>query len=972
MPTKDKIKVSVIIPCYNLGAYLEEAVDSVLEQTFKDFEIIIVDDGSTDEETIRKIDEVAKKDKSISTFRTENQGLSATRNFGISKAKGEYIITLDADDKINPFYLEKAVKLLNSGKADIISPWIKCFGIDNTEIKNEEGEIEMLLAKNIITVASVYKKEIWEKVGGYDTNFLAFEDWDFWISAALKGYKWMAVHEFLFYYRKRPNSMRSEYTSDTERTVALLQRLYRKYEASYLKYLKEVLYYKDIEFRWNWEQLRNFQQVEKDFEKLRLDYSYAQRELEVARYKLDRNTMVLERINRLMDISKKILRKLVIPELMLRLAKKLFNSFNDFNTGTSLYARIAIQRKIPIKDPLVSVIIPCYNYGNYIQETLASILNQSWKRLEIIIVDDGSTDPETKQVLDKINTTSYRVPVKIYPQQNLGIVSARNNGISRARGKYVVALDADDKLDLSYIEKCVWVMETNPQIGVTYSNLKKFGKQDDVYKFGEFSVSRMREWNQVSTAAMFRKECWLETGGYKQVMKKGHEDWEFWLSIAEKGWDGKRIDEELMFYRVHSTDSLSNEALKIHSNLISRIKELHPDSLETIEGRYPKNFEKPLVDLTKFNYDDKIKEKIILLFAPCIIGGGAERLWSNYAAVMAKYGYKFLIITFENVTHTIYKELADNVVGIFNLPKFLPNELWMDFIKSQYHKYDIKATIISNALFAYDHIQEIRSFGNGILIDAVYNDSIHGLSDVSARNDEYIDLHLVNNPAIIDIYEKKYGLDRKKAYYLASPIDLELFNNNFDKNELRAKFQLKSTDFVICYIGRLSKEKNIDRLIASVSDLIIEIPSLAANLKLLIVGNGEIKEDLDKLVKELNVKENVVFMPFIDDPREIYAVSDLFALVSSIDGFPLSIQEALAMNIPVLATDVGAKKEVLTHGVNSFLIHKPDRFEIVKALKTIINERFFQDKNYRDTIKPYDREKLGKEFMKRIDLPLNK
>jgi len=201
MPKEPKTKVSVIIPCYNLGSYLGDAVDSVLGQTFKDFELIIVDDGSTEDDTIATIKEISARDPRISTFRTKNQGLSAARNYGISKAKGEYILTLDADDKISTFYLQKAVRILDSGKADIVSPWIKCFGMESTEIKNESGSLELLLAKNILAVASVYRREIWEKTGGYDTSFNAFEDWDFWISAVLKGYTWKTLQEFLFFYR---------------------------------------------------------------------------------------------------------------------------------------------------------------------------------------------------------------------------------------------------------------------------------------------------------------------------------------------------------------------------------------------------------------------------------------------------------------------------------------------------------------------------------------------------------------------------------------------------------------------------------------------------------------------------------------------------------------------------------------------------------------------------------------------------
>lgn len=961
-------KVSVIIPCYNLGEYLNDAVDSVLDQTFSDFEIIIIDDGSNDLTTAETVKSQTDKDSRISTYRTQNRGLSNTRNFGIKKAKGKYIMTLDADDKISPFYLEKAVKILDQGEYDIVSPWIKCFGMEDTEIKHEDGKLETLLAKNIVTSSSLYKKQVWEKVGGYDPGFTRFGDWDFWIRASIKGYKWTNLKEFLFFYRMRPNSNSARENQNTEFILAQHQKLYRKHQTTYAKYFAEVLLNKDAEFYWTWQQLKNYHQLRQENDKLRLDLSYTTKELETAQYKLDYNSMVLIRINRLLDMLKYGLKKLILPTLLFRFVKKIKSRLDANNKNNQLFARIAKTELIPENDPLVSVVIPCFNYGKYLPEALESILNQSWKRIEVIILDDGSTDTETKKVLEKIQTTNYPIPVKVIRQSNQGVVAARNNAISKARGKYIVALDADDKLDSSYIEKCVWILETNPQTGLAYSNLKKFERSSEIYKFGDFDLRKMKDWNQVPTTACFRKVCWEETGGYKEVMKKGHEDWEFWLSIAEKGWEGKRIDEELMYYRVHSKDSLSQEALRINSNLVSRIKELHPDSVETIENRFPRQFPKPEIDFGLFNRDSKSKDKVILLLSQILLGGGAERLWTNYSTTFIKHGYKFLIITFEDARQTVYEELQKNSIGIFNLPAFLPKELWLRFIESQYQKYDIKATIISNAKYAYDHLAEIKAYATGMMIDAIYNDSKHGLSDVSVANDNLIDLHLINNPRIRDIYQKA-GIDDEKVFYLASPIDLEYFSNNYNREKLRLSYHINPNDFVITYIGRLSEEKNIDKLINSVSDLIIEVPSLSSRIKLLIVGEGGIQQQLEKLVDELKLRNNVIFFPFQNDPREVYALADLFALVSSIDGFPLSIQEALAMDLPVLATDVGAKKEVLKHGVNSYLLNQPDRFEITKALKSIINENFFkQQTKYRETILPYDRNLLGEDLLKKLNL----
>ena len=110
----DKPIVSIIIPCYNHGKYIDEAVDSVLKQTFQTFEIIIINDGSNDEFTNKKLENYSRPNTQVIT--TANQGLSLARNTGIKMAQGKYILPLDADDKIHPEYLSKAINIIDSSE----------------------------------------------------------------------------------------------------------------------------------------------------------------------------------------------------------------------------------------------------------------------------------------------------------------------------------------------------------------------------------------------------------------------------------------------------------------------------------------------------------------------------------------------------------------------------------------------------------------------------------------------------------------------------------------------------------------------------------------------------------------------------------------------------------------------------------------------------------------------------------------
>ncbi|MEM6883873.1 MAG: glycosyltransferase family A protein, partial [Verrucomicrobiota bacterium] len=201
-------KVSIIVPCYNMGDWVEETLDSIRKQTFRDFEVIVVDDGSTDEATIQLLDRIEIPQGQL--LRTENQGLPAARNHGIRLAKGEYICPLDSDDLLDPRYLEVTVNELqqdqNKALAFVTTDYQFFEGRDILGIPKDYDPIA-LLVENCIPVTSLFRKECWEAVGGYEESLNSYEDWNLWIQFVAKGWKWKVVREPLFLYRDRAGSM---------------------------------------------------------------------------------------------------------------------------------------------------------------------------------------------------------------------------------------------------------------------------------------------------------------------------------------------------------------------------------------------------------------------------------------------------------------------------------------------------------------------------------------------------------------------------------------------------------------------------------------------------------------------------------------------------------------------------------------------------------------------------------------------
>lgn len=203
---ENKPLVSVIIPCFNYGRYLEEAIDSVLAQTCQDFEIIVVDDGSDDALT-RKVLEGLTKPKT-QVIRQSNQKLPSARNNGIELARGKYICCLDADDLLKPTYLEKCLIALETENLDICYSWVQEFGDRHAIGKPGNFDLATLIEHNCVAVAAVFKREAWERAGGYDPKMVdGYEDWNFWIAIAKNGVIGAQINEPLFLYRKHGNSM---------------------------------------------------------------------------------------------------------------------------------------------------------------------------------------------------------------------------------------------------------------------------------------------------------------------------------------------------------------------------------------------------------------------------------------------------------------------------------------------------------------------------------------------------------------------------------------------------------------------------------------------------------------------------------------------------------------------------------------------------------------------------------------------
>jgi len=228
--------------------------------------------------------------------------------------------------------------------------------------------------------------------------------------------------------------------------------------------------------------------------------------------------------------------------------------------------------------PTVSVVVPCYNGGRYLDRMMAALDAQTFRDFEIVIVDDGSNDDLTAQKLDELQDRA-----RIVHQPNRGASAARNTGAREARGKILFMLDCDDTIEPSFLGETVPALLTAPAgVGMAVAHLMLVGTENGIVPryFNRFDLLFT---NTLCPGLVMYKSCWLAAGGYDETMRDGYEDWDFSLRLAEAGFHAIEIAKPLYIYQVVGDDQLSSlsssvHARKLYAKLWRQIRSRHRQS----------------------------------------------------------------------------------------------------------------------------------------------------------------------------------------------------------------------------------------------------------------------------------------------------------------------------------------------------------------------------------------------------------
>ena len=276
-----------------------------------------------------------------------------------------------------------------------------------------------------------------------------------------------------------------------------------------------------------------------------------------------------------------------------------------------------------MKEPKISIIVPCYNQAQYLGEALQSVLDQTEKDWECIIVNDGSPDDTAQVALDWVKRDERFIYIF---KENAGLSAARNTGIEKAKSKLILPLDADDRIGTEYISRTLEAFRIKPDLTLVYCRAKKFGIEEGIWNLSDFSLFNLSRNNLIFPSGIYKKDDWKKVGGYDPKMIYGWEDWEFWISLLKNGRKDKRLDYTGFYYRIKNESMLKSIDSEKEKYLLEYLSIKHVRFFVRFYGSF-KSLELEM-NRNKADFERKIKNKkfILKLFIKTFTGVSLQRI----------------------------------------------------------------------------------------------------------------------------------------------------------------------------------------------------------------------------------------------------------------------------------------------------------------------------------------------------------
>ena len=567
-------------------------------------------------------------------------------------------------------------------------------------------------------------------------------------------------------------------------------------------------------------------------------------------------------------------------------------------------------------EALMSIIMPFYNDAKNIDQTINSILNQTFPNYEIIIIDDGSKDEISLEKLKEIEKKDKRI--KILHKENEGASKARDYGAKRAdkNSKYLVFCDSDDLLNETFLETGFWTLETNKKATWAYSD--SIGFEGIQYTWNKwFNSQKMKKENDLVITSIIRKEAFEEVNGFDIQEKNVYEDWNLWLKLIGKGYFPVRMNYYGTWYRRKKESELNRarsnnaRAMEIINNTAKNIK----SKVEAIQYPYfgynwdimPDN----VVSIPSLQREKNNKINILMII-PWMVMGGADKFNFDLISRLDKSKFDITIVSTEPAINT-YRQEFEEYATVYDLTTFIDQKYWISFINYIIYKNNINLIINTNSEIGYGILPYLKAkYPQVPIIDYVHMEEWYnrngGYSRDSSGVASIIDKTLVCNENSRKILINHFGRNENEVKTVYIGVDEDEFNpEKYNKEKLKEKYNISKDKYIISYICRISEQKRPFLLLQVIKTLLEE----RNDFLFLIVGDGNLLNQMKSNAKKMQLMNNIIFLGRTNKTDEIYAISDITINCSIKEGLALTAYESLSMGVPVVSSDVGGQKELI-------------------------------------------------------------
>lgn len=649
----------------------------------------------------------------------------------------------------------------------------------------------------------------------------------------------------------------------------------------------------------------------------------------------------------------------------------------------------------------VSVIIPCYDQSKYLQEALDSIEDSTYKNIEVIVVDDGSNFKEQQEILDICQRGINGQEIILIRQNNKGVSAARNAGICKASGDYLLMLDADDKIAYSYIEKAVWVLNAYPEYSFVYTSVKHFGFSNDIWHSRHFDMYYLLHHNYIVVSSLFRSSICKDIGTFDSNIT-GYEDWDFWIRAGGAGHKGFWLKEPLFFYRKVKDSKLQKDDRRkkeIEREIREKNRQIFNDKQNYLKSSGEESISANILTIFKVFMVQRvsylplsIKKPLKRIVKPILLKMNNKNSNDTVFQIQTLHEThidKYLMQNYQYKNNIKINNKDNDELNILFIVPWLviggADKVNLD-LASQFTAKRNKVHVMTTLEINHPWEEEFKVVTKSISHLGNLFDKLDHLMDY------VLDYILHNNIKIIQISNSQLGYQMTptiKKYFpdiiIVDLLHMEEPNNTFDyfRYSIRYKNHINHRITITEYLrtslmekyeeqrNRVSVISNGIEVFTRYGDTeysnkvlsnkgivtigfvgrlepqknpehVVQIARILKNkimsFKLIIVGDGSLYKSIKKMANKYELSNEIEFMGYRNNAAEIMKQKiDILIAPSEREGLPIVGLEAMSLGIPIIAYDVEGWKELIKNNETGILVKKNDYIRMAELCIDLIH-----------------------------------